>query len=461
MENSVEEIFQKLYCITAQKGYYADFNFIDFNALTISMDKINTQINKSKDKGIKMRLWDGEKFLEYANTTIDYDFLKQKILELIQTADENQKLIKDKSELKIDRKNLSKKFSSSCFKEEINLKSITNKLDNIKNELLNLDKDIVNVRTLIRQKKEYHIFANQYRQMSQQISEVLVAGIVMLKTENGIKTVYKVFVDNNISVIDKLTNSFDELKSDIIKMKKAKPLENAGKYKVILSPKMSGLLAHESFGHGMEADTIIRGRALAVEWIGKKIANSNVSIIDFPLIEGKHGMFYFDNEGNMAEKVYLVKNGIVNEPISDIYSKTKLGLNSSSNSRFESFDHKNYVRMSNTYFEKGSDSFADMIKKVDDGIFVFDCAGGMEDPKGWGVQIQGCFGQRIKQGELIDEYYDGFSLTGFLPDIMKNITSVSKEFEIEGGGSCGKGHKEWVRVSEGGPYLLINEVILG
>jgi TldD protein len=176
---------------------------------------------------------------------------------------------------------------------------------------------------------------------------------------------------------------------------------------------------------------------------------------------GKHGEFYFDHEGNLAKKTYLVKNGIINEPMADLYSKTELNLENSSNSRFESFDHKNYTRMSNTYFEAGSSSFDEMLSQIEDGIYICGSAGGMEDPKGWGVQIQGCSGIKIENGKLTDTFYDGFAITGFLPDIMKNISGVSKEFEIDGGGFCGKGHKEWVRVSEGGPYLLIDEVVLG
>ena len=117
--------------------------------------------------------------------------------------------------------------------------------------------------------------------------------------------------------------------------------------------------------------------------------------------------------------------------------------------------------MSNTYFEAGDKSVEELIAGVKEGIFVTDSMGGMEDPKSWGVQIQGCFGQKIRNGKLVEEFYDGFSLTGFLPDIMKNIKGISSEVEIEGGGSCGKGHKEWVRVSEGGPYMQIDGVILG
>ena len=33
------------------------------------------------------------------------------------------------------------------------------------------------------------------------------------------------------------------------------------------------------------------------------------------------------------------------------------------------------------------------------------------------------------------------------------ISMVSDEYKVIGSGSCGKGYKEWVLVSDGGPYL--------
>lgn len=45
------------------------------------------------------------------------------------------------------------------------------------------------------------------------------------------------------------------------------------------------------------------------------------------------------------------------------------------------------------------------------------------------------------------------TLTGYVPDLLKSISMVSDKEELFGSGMCGKGHKEWVKVSDGGPYL--------
>ena len=44
-------------------------------------------------------------------------------------------------------------------------------------------------------------------------------------------------------------------------------------------------------------------------------------------------------------------------------------------------------------------------------------------------------------------------LTGYVPRLLGSISMVSGDREVFGSGGCGKGHKEWVKVADGGPYL--------
>ena len=44
-------------------------------------------------------------------------------------------------------------------------------------------------------------------------------------------------------------------------------------------------------------------------------------------------------------------------------------------------------------------------------------------------------------------------ITGYVPDLLQSITMVGDAGEINGLGMCGKGHKEWVKVTDGGPFL--------
>ena len=109
--------------------------------------------------------------------------------------------------------------------------------------------------------------------------------------------------------------------------------------------------------------------------------------------------------------------------------------------------------MTNTFFEKGKDNLEDMIKSIEHGYFIHATDNGMEDPKNWGIQCTALYGREIKNGEFTGKIISPVVMSGYVIDLLNSITMVSKDFEIIGSGSCGKGYKEWVRVSDGGPYL--------
>ena len=61
--------------------------------------------------------------------------------------------------------------------------------------------------------------------------------------------------------------------------------------------------------------------------------------------------------------------------------------------------------------------------------------------------------KEIKDGRLTGRLFSPIVLTGYVPDLLKSVTMMSKTAELSGSGFCGKGYKEWVKVSDGGPYI--------
>ena len=109
--------------------------------------------------------------------------------------------------------------------------------------------------------------------------------------------------------------------------------------------------------------------------------------------------------------------------------------------------------MTNTYFEKGNASLDEMIKSVKYGYYIAKTNNGMEDPKNWGIQCAAHYGREIKDGKFTGKMISPVVMSGFVLDLLKSISMVSNDFEVSGSGHCGKGYKEWVRVSDGGPSL--------
>ena len=438
---------------------YWDFNKIDFEEKSFSVDSKNKNTNFSGDFGFKFRVFDGVSFLEVSSSEFDSNFEKE-IKKLVKSAQKNFEKNTNKIELKIDKSKLKKNFGNKFF--DFDDKKINLHLEDLKERLMKNDK-VVNVRAIFKRNLEEHTFVNKYKNLTQKISIIIFGVICYFKDEKG--EIKDHLCIKNLEKEDEMIEKKNQILKDttkaILEKQNLKNL-NGGKYDVILSPYLSGLLAHESFGHGLEADTIIKKRAKGYDYLDKKIGSNKINIVDYGAKKGIfHGSIFFDSEGNLCDKTYLVENGKIANFMSDALSKSVLNLKKSFSSRFESYDHKNYVRMTNTYFEPQKSSFNKMLKNIENGIYIKTASGGMEDPKNFGVQIQGCFGQKIKNGKLVGEFYEGFSITGHLFDIMKNIEDIGSDFSLEDCGFCGKGHKEWIRVSSGGPHLKINKMILG
>ncbi len=99
-------------------------------------------------------------------------------------------------------------------------------------------------------------------------------------------------------------------------------------------------------------------------------------------------------------------------------------------------------------------SVEQMIGGVDRGVYLSQMSSGMEDPKGWGMQVTSHYGQEILKGKLTGRRFAPVGITGYVPDILQSISAVGDDFALDGG-TCGKGHKEWAPVSSGGPHLRL------
>ena len=161
----------------------------------------------------------------------------------------------------------------------------------------------------------------------------------------------------------------------------------------------------------------------------------------------------FDDEGILAGDTIEIENGFLRTGICDALSALRLGTKPTGNGKRENFEHKVYTRMTNTFFASGNDSLEDMIASVKHGYLLKGIQSGMEDPKHWGIQCIVERGYEIKDGKLTGKVVSPIIMTGYVPDLLGSVSMVSTGRELFGGGGCGKGYKEMVKVSDGGPYM--------
>lgn len=226
-----------------------------------------------------------------------------------------------------------------------------------------------------------------------------------------------------------------------------------GLYDVICMPDVTGLIAHEAFGHGVEMDMFVKDRALAKKYLGKPIASPIVTMHDNALSINESATYFFDDEGTPSHDTIIIKDGILLSGINDLLSAETLEVAPTGNGRRESYARKAYTRMTNTYFEPGVSELEDMIASIEYGILLENGSSGMEDPKNWGIQCMVNMGREIKNGKFTGRIFSPVCLSGYVPDLLSSITMISNELHLSGCGYCGKGYKEWVKVSDGGAAI--------
>jgi TldD protein len=335
--------------------------------------------------------------------------------------------------------------------------STEEKLDrcrDLQQRLRGLDPRIVNAQVSYLEIGEEAVFCNRAADLGQHIQRVRLGTNVVVAGADGVR--YDWTGKSATGGWETLNFSDDELQATVASAVALLSAERIapGEYTIVAAPIVVGTIVHESFGHGVETDMFVKERARAAHYVDRIVGSPLVAIWEDPSYPGAFGSYFFDDEGMLAAPTRIVENGVFRRGITDLYSATALGIPRSANGRRQDYSRKAYARMSTTALARGTTHVADLFGQVEDGIYLEKWSSGMEDPQGWGIQVTCHFGHEIKHGRVTERMFAPVGITGYVPDVLGSITAVGDDWEMDGGG-CGKGHKEFVPVSSGGPHLLM------
>ena len=324
----------------------------------------------------------------------------------------------------------------------------------LRDEILQRDERFLNAVVMLQPFTVSKLFVSEHRELSQHYGWVNGFLAVICRDGRMVQARECAYSNQIADLMRTMPGLVDRLVDKAIHLTRATPIE-PGVYDVITDSSISGLIAHEAFGHGVEMDQFVKDRALAKHCVGQYVASPIANMRDGAAAALSAASYFFDDDGVLAQDTQIIKDGILVAGLSDLASAAELGCAPSGNSRRQSYRRKAYARMTNTFFERGTDKLEDMIASVRHGYMLFETNNGMEDPKNWQIQCTAEYGIEIVDGKLTDHYVSPVVMSGFVPDLLKSISMVSDGFEVIGAGQCGKGYKEWVRVSDGGPNLKV------
>lgn len=232
-----------------------------------------------------------------------------------------------------------------------------------------------------------------------------------------------------------------------------------GTMTVLLDPGVTGLFAHESFGHGTEADQFVRDRSYLRPILGQEVGPPELTIADDGAFPGGWGSIYCDDEGHPGQKTVLVDHGRFVAALHDRDSAAALGAQPTGNTRRADFLSRAFVRMTNTYVEPGDWTLDELLAEAKDGVYLERGTSGIEDPLGGQMQLKVKRGRRIEHGKL-GPLVGSMALSGRVLEFLRAIRGVGRtdRMSIEPG-YCGKGQTDLLPVGTGGVHLLSTAIV--
>lgn len=440
---------EKLYPYVSVLGKHVRGKTIMVNSRTTSV-----QDTMERQCGFVAKLFNGKTYCEYSFTDIDIDHIDELVEEIKSSISFPDELNDNHVHLApMDDEPLKKDFRREVEGKFYSVDEIIEKLIPIKDKIASYDPRIVMAMARLEYYQTSALFVSSNRELTQDYTWIGLIAYGVAKEGDVIRNNRDFCGGNSFDeVFDGIQEKIEPLCKTLIELLRAEMIE-PGVYDIITEPSITGLIAHEAFGHGVEMDMFVKNRAKSRQYLGKPVASKLVSMHDGAAATYSNASYFFDDDGVLAHDTLIIKDGILQTGISDAVSALQLGTTPTGNGRRESYARKAYTRMTNTFFSPGTSTKEEMIASIKHGYLLSQTDNGMEDPKNWNIQCVCAYGREIKDGKLTGKIVAPVVMSGYVIDLLMSISAVSSDFEVTGSGHCGKGYKEWVTVSDGGPYL--------
>lgn len=237
---------------------------------------------------------------------------------------------------------------------------------------------------------------------------------------------------------------------------------------VLIDPDQMMLQIHESIGHPLELDRILgdeRNYAgtsfVKLDMFGSyQYGSSHLNITFDPTIPEEFASYGYDDEGSLATKEYLIKDGILMRPLGGAIAQARAQMPGVANARSSSWNRPPIDRMANLNLEPGSANFKDMLSCIKKGIYLKSNSSWSIDDSRNKFQF-GCeWGQLIENGRLTKVVRNP-NYRGISANFWRNLKMVGDRstFKVMGSPYCGKGEpNQCIRVGHASPICLFSNI---
>lgn len=237
---------------------------------------------------------------------------------------------------------------------------------------------------------------------------------------------------------------------------------------VLLMPDQMILQIHESIGHPLELDRILGDERnfagtsfVTPDMFGTYRYGSDLLNISFdPTRPEELASYAFDDDGTRAEKVSLIRNGILERPLGGAISQARAGMPGVANSRANSWNRPPIDRMANLNLEPGDATFDELVAGIEHGVV-------METNTSWSIDDSrnkfqfGCERARVIENGKIRHVVKNPNYRGISASFWRNLQRVGNvgTMQVLGTPYCGKGEpSQVIRVGHASPACVFSDV---
>lgn len=232
----------------------------------------------------------------------------------------------------------------------------------------------------------------------------------------------------------------------------------SGVMPVVIDNGFGGVIFHEACGHSLEATSVAKGHSVFSGKLGERIASDVVTAIDDARIKNSWGSGNIDDEGNITRRNVLIENGILKSYLIDELNGRRMGMESTSSGRRESYKYAPTSRMSNTFIAPGKHSVEEIISSTQEGLYAKYMGGGSVNPVTGDFNFAVLEGYLIKNGK-IDKPVRGATLIGKGAEVIMDIDMVSDNLTL-GQGMCGSMSGS-IPTNVGQPLIRVKKLTVG
>ncbi len=237
---------------------------------------------------------------------------------------------------------------------------------------------------------------------------------------------------------------------------------------LVLAPDQMMLQIHESVGHPLELDRILGdernyagGSFVKPSDFGQLSYGSELMNITFnPTVPGEFASYSFDDIGAPASREYLIQAGKLLRGLGSLESQARIDKPGVACARASSWNRPPIDRMANLNLEPGNDSFEELIRDIEHGVY-------MEANRSWSIDDQrykfqfGCeYGKLIENGRLTKTVRNP-NYRATTPEFWHRLVRLGNEstWQMYGTPHCGKGEpNQAIRVGHGSPTCVFADV---